>query len=183
MQGLTACWLTCCRETTTPRSTVAAFRSLLYKLPRALMGLFVMASTLVVLISIVSFLLSPTLAFPSYGLQQLLPSYLQSNKLGWGRIPGAQDDCGRDTWNVLYHLGGNGPWIEKVDGVAKGGIAVPEGCEVDMVHMVSVPFSRAPFRVLNRLQMSRHAERYPTKSAGARMRAPIHRPNAALTGP
>lgn len=39
-------------------------------------------------------------------------------------------------WNILYHLGGNGPWIEKVDGVVEGGIAAPEGCKVEQVHMV-----------------------------------------------
>ncbi|OCK79484.1 phosphoglycerate mutase-like protein [Lepidopterella palustris CBS 459.81] len=55
-------------------------------------------------------------------------------------------------WNILYHLGGNGPWVEKVDGVVEGGIEVPEGCSVDQVHM-----------------MSRHSERYPTVKAGTRM--------------
>ncbi|KAI9787879.1 MAG: acid phosphatase pho5 [Peltula sp. TS41687] len=39
-------------------------------------------------------------------------------------------------WNLLYHLGGNGPWIEKVDGVVAGGVAPPEGCAVEQVHMV-----------------------------------------------
>ncbi|OJD35609.1 phosphoglycerate mutase-like protein [Diplodia corticola] len=54
-------------------------------------------------------------------------------------------------WNVLYHLGGNGPWVEKVDGVLDEGIAVPEGCNVEQVHM-----------------MSRHHERYPTRKAGSK---------------
>lgn len=39
-------------------------------------------------------------------------------------------------WNVLYHLGGNGPWIPRVDNVVEGGIGAPDGCEVDMIHMV-----------------------------------------------
>ena len=47
----------------------------------------------------------------------------------------------RGDWNILYHLGGNGPWIEKVDGVAHGGIGVPEGCRVEQVHMVRVESS------------------------------------------
>ncbi|KAI9804964.1 MAG: acid phosphatase pho5 [Piccolia ochrophora] len=55
-------------------------------------------------------------------------------------------------WNLLYHLGGNGPWIEKVDGVVEGGIGTPDECVVDQVHM-----------------MSRHAERFPTKAVGGRM--------------
>jgi acid phosphatase len=39
-------------------------------------------------------------------------------------------------WNILYHLGGNGPWVEKVIDIVHGGIAVPEGCQVEQVHMV-----------------------------------------------
>ena len=41
-------------------------------------------------------------------------------------------------WNILYHLGGNGPWIEKVDGIVEGGIGVPDGCRIEQVHMVRV---------------------------------------------
>lgn len=41
-----------------------------------------------------------------------------------------------EDWNILYHLGGNGPWVEKVIDVVEGGIATPEGCEVLQVHMV-----------------------------------------------
>ncbi|KAH7090373.1 hypothetical protein FB567DRAFT_519669 [Paraphoma chrysanthemicola] len=41
-----------------------------------------------------------------------------------------------NKWNILYHLGGNGPWVEKVIDVVDGGIAVPEGCRVRQVHMV-----------------------------------------------
>lgn len=41
-------------------------------------------------------------------------------------------------WNVLYHLGGNGPWVEKVVDVVEGGIKVPEGCVVEQVHMVCI---------------------------------------------
>lgn len=40
-------------------------------------------------------------------------------------------------WNLFYHLGGNGPWIEKVDGIVEGGIGPPESCQVEQVHMVS----------------------------------------------
>ena len=55
-------------------------------------------------------------------------------------------------WNILYHLGGNGPWIQKVDDVVTNDIAPPEGCTVQQVHMIS-----------------RHGERYPTISSGQRM--------------
>jgi acid phosphatase len=45
-------------------------------------------------------------------------------------------------WNILYHLGGNGPWVEKSIDVVEEGIAPPEGCEVVQVHMVrSTPSS------------------------------------------
>lgn len=40
------------------------------------------------------------------------------------------------AWDVLYHVGGNGPWIEKIDGVVEGGIEPPEGCSVEQIHMV-----------------------------------------------
>jgi acid phosphatase len=42
-------------------------------------------------------------------------------------------------WNLLYHLGGNGPWIQKVDGVLEGGIGPPPQCRVEQVHMVIPP--------------------------------------------
>ncbi|KAJ9211710.1 hypothetical protein DTO166G4_6717 [Paecilomyces variotii] len=62
----------------------------------------------------------------------------------------------RKGWNILYHLGGYGPWIEKVDGTAStigqgDAVAPPVGCVVDQIHV-----------------MSRHTERYPTKSVGDR---------------
>lgn len=41
-----------------------------------------------------------------------------------------------DDWNILYHLGGNGPWVEKVIDVVEGGISEPGGCRVEQVHMV-----------------------------------------------
>ncbi|CAO2650994.1 Nn.00g092910.m01.CDS01 [Neocucurbitaria sp. VM-36] len=62
-------------------------------------------------------------------------------------------------WNILYHLGGNGPWVEKVLDIVPGGIAVPSGCEVEQVHM----------------KMSRHGERYPTKKAGKSQREVVER--------
>lgn len=52
-------------------------------------------------------------------------------------------------WNLLYHLGGNGPWIEKVDGVVKGGIGVPEGCRVEQVHMVGLRSIISGFAIIN----------------------------------
>jgi acid phosphatase len=61
-------------------------------------------------------------------------------------------------WNILYHLGGNGPWVEKTIDVVDGGIAPPDGCEVVQVHM-----------------MSRHAERYPTMKAGRKQKAVVQR--------
>ncbi|KAH8431548.1 histidine phosphatase family protein [Aspergillus melleus] len=67
--------------------------------------------------------------------------------------------CDDDDWNLLHHLGGNGPWIEKNDGEhVFEGIGPPERCSIEQVHM-----------------MSRHGERYPTKSAGSRHLALLSR--------
>ncbi|ETN40734.1 uncharacterized protein HMPREF1541_05014 [Cyphellophora europaea CBS 101466] len=55
------------------------------------------------------------------------------------------------NWNLFYHLGGNGPWIPKHTRGGTPDDALPDGCMVDQVHM-----------------MSRHGERYPTRNAGSR---------------
>lgn len=46
-----------------------------------------------------------------------------------------------DDWNILHHLGGNGPWIEKRGGVHYSQSFGPDldGCVIDQVHMVSIP--------------------------------------------
>ena len=54
------------------------------------------------------------------------------------QIPEAGGASGRWDWNILYHLGGNGPWIPKVDGVVEGGIDVPQGCNIEQIHMVGL---------------------------------------------
>ena len=44
-----------------------------------------------------------------------------------------------DDWNLFYHLGGNGPWVPKVNaafGTYDEDGKPPEGCVVDQVHMV-----------------------------------------------
>lgn len=40
-------------------------------------------------------------------------------------------------WNIYYHLGGNGPWVPKTDGIVTNDTAPPQGCTVQQVHMVS----------------------------------------------
>lgn len=43
------------------------------------------------------------------------------------------------AWNLFYHLGGNGPWIEKTDakyGTYNENGKPPPGCVVDQVHLV-----------------------------------------------
>lgn len=55
------------------------------------------------------------------------------------------------SWNLFYHLGGNGPWIQKHTREGSAADPLPDGCKVDQVHM-----------------MSRHGERYPTRNAGNR---------------
>lgn len=39
--------------------------------------------------------------------------------------------------DLFYHLGGNGPWIPKINGTVEGGVEPPEGCRVTQVLMVS----------------------------------------------
>jgi acid phosphatase len=66
--------------------------------------------------------------------------YTSSWRSWWHPERGGRSSI-KKGWNLLYHLGGNGPWIEKVDGVVDGGIGVPEGCNVEQVHMVWWPFA------------------------------------------
>lgn len=43
----------------------------------------------------------------------------------------------RKGWNLLQHLGGNGPWIEKIDDREESSnLAPPEGCSIEQVHLV-----------------------------------------------
>lgn len=67
-----------------------------------------------------------------------------------------------NKWNLLYHLGGYGPWIELREGLVTAqnvGIGPPEGCIVDSVHMVllsSIPCSHShlPFVPLEAVRKS-----------------------------
>lgn len=59
----------------------------------------------------------------------------------------------RHGWNLMYHLGGCGPWVEKVDGPPDvQGITPPEGCVVEQVHMVRSFFFPYPFVDLSLLK-------------------------------
>jgi len=42
----------------------------------------------------------------------------------------------QEDWNILYHLGGNGPWIPKVEGPFGDELSVPQGCKIEQVHVV-----------------------------------------------
>lgn len=97
---------------------------------------------MICLLASILFLLHPqsSHSLPN-SLQVVLPSFLQTQHAGWwSKEPDHQLKLGSGVdangWDLLYHLGGNGPWVEKVDGVVEGGIQVPAGCKVDMVHMV-----------------------------------------------
>ncbi len=62
------------------------------------------------------------------------------------------DTCGyQPRVGYFYHLGGNGPWIQKMDRVLHNDLEPLEECVVDLVHM-----------------LSRHAELNPTMNAGQR---------------
>lgn len=91
---------------------------------------------MITLLSVIFFI---NLAFANTGNQYVLTQQDTrcSVKSRGGCYGGASDADVTKNWNILYHLGGNGPWIPKVDDVVEGGIEVPRGCEVDMVHMVN----------------------------------------------
>lgn len=40
-------------------------------------------------------------------------------------------------WDILYNVGGNGPWIRKLDGTVEEDIKPPAGCNAEQIHMVS----------------------------------------------
>lgn len=48
----------------------------------------------------------------------------------------------RPGWNILYHLGGNGPWVQRIDSALTASVATeiapPDGCTVEQVHLVCV---------------------------------------------
>lgn len=76
----------------------------------------------------------------------------------------------RENWDILYHLGGNGPWIPKVDGIYGDELSIPEGCHIEQVHMVGafLHFFESFRYMLILSQMARHNERYPTHGTAAR---------------
>ncbi len=77
------------------------------------------------------------------------------------------------SWSILYHLGGNGPWVPNHSLAVDTNIAPPATCRVEQVHMVGRLDMRAvgifsDSVLLLSCQISRHAERYPTVAAGLR---------------
>jgi hypothetical protein len=71
-----------------------------------------------------------------------------------GRKPAANGGSVDRDWNILYHLGGDGPWVQKIANVVEGEtVSPPEGCEVEQVHV-----------------LSRHGERFPTDAKGEEFR-------------
>jgi acid phosphatase len=77
---------------------------------------------------------------PAYGDRPVAApwtSWFQPGVWAGSRFPSRNGGRVADDWNILYHLGGNGPWVQKVDGVITNELAPPEGCEVQQVHMVS----------------------------------------------
>ena len=79
-----------------------------------------------------------------FGLQQelswltLMHNQLHMILSRWDHPQASVLNTTREDWNILYHLGGNGPWIPKVDGVCEDDLSMPEGCHVEQVHVVGV---------------------------------------------
>lgn len=60
-----------------------------------------------------------------------------SSIAAWLSLPFSMSrDAVPHAWDQLYHLGGNSPWVLKVNGTLDTGLDVPAGCRVDQVHMV-----------------------------------------------
>lgn len=93
----------------------------------------------VVLAVLVAALTTLTTAALQYDLTWLpaLAAYLPSN-LGFHDSvkPLATFANKSEDWNLLHHLGGNGPWIPKTTNVVDGGIDAPAGCRIEQIHMV-----------------------------------------------
>ncbi|KAJ5742705.1 uncharacterized protein N7511_011106 [Penicillium nucicola] len=79
--------------------------------------------------------------------QSALPSAIQTSE---------------NKWNILHHLGGNGPWIKNIHHGVASSLETPEGCSIDQVHLVCTVADS----IVKKL--SRHGERYPTQSVGNR---------------
>jgi acid phosphatase len=74
-----------------------------------------------------------------YGTRPLSPTWKQWFYPGaWseGRLEAQRAGKVDKDWNVYYHVGGNGPWIPKVDGIVTNDTGPPQGCTVQQVHMV-----------------------------------------------
>ncbi|KAK5175349.1 uncharacterized protein LTR77_000488 [Saxophila tyrrhenica] len=103
-----------------------------------------MASTLIACFAVLALVFFPDF----YPFTSPLTAWRLASK-----APGQEETAGvSKAWDLRYHLGGNGPWIPKLNGTTGGNINVPKGCKVEQVHMIS-----------------RHAERYPTVPAGLKM--------------
>ncbi|KAK8212935.1 hypothetical protein M8818_003100 [Zalaria obscura] len=69
----------------------------------------------------------------AFGQASWLSAYLPADIASSLRLPGVDTT---DDWNILYHLGGNGPWIRKEDNIISNDMEPPPGCTVDQIHMV-----------------------------------------------
>jgi len=56
----------------------------------------------------------------------------------------SSQSAGSDDFNLFYHLGGNGPWIQKRDGINYVDAVLPKTCAVDQVHMVGFAARQSP---------------------------------------
>lgn len=69
--------------------------------------------------------------FSEHWLSWILRPSQRDSQRAWTNVMNTRD------WNMLYHVGGNGPWIQKMDDVVQEGFDPPKRCKVEQVHMVS----------------------------------------------
>lgn len=99
--------------------------------------LFTVALGLIIYQGFESSFLTQSIALSSEG--QSASSYFEGWKTWFyptqSKVTGSKQPLGKD-WNVVHHLGGNGPWIENAGEGTASNLGPPDGCSVDQVHLV-----------------------------------------------
>jgi len=103
-------------------------------------------STTAILVLAIALLSCCSSPFPAlYSRLFALPALVSSSSSVRSPLHHASESSA-SSWNILYHLGGNGPWIPRLENGTEDDLAPPHGCRVDQVHMVGLDFrTRARF--------------------------------------
>ena len=95
----------------------------------------IMATTATIIACIAALL--SVIYFNTASASFLRPVQLWSSTTGNEQQDIIAEDIGlASSWNVIEHLGGNSPWITKINGTASFDISPPHGCQIEQVHIV-----------------------------------------------